>query len=562
MNENARKKREWVKTAAIIFLSVMLVLTFFSNTIMNYSLPEVAIQYVQSGTVTAKIRGSGVVESGDPYNIEVKESRKVASVAVHVGDYVEKGDVILYLEDEESEELKTAQNELEAAWSAYEKALLSDATTAAALQVTNGNVSTATYRQRLTNAQKAVKDAQNRVDDLQEQADVLNNRISNMTSKDDDLKGIQEWVNNAQNEKNNAEAEKTSAENHLAALKGYKEQWENEMDYYSQVSVSSNDAAVIADAAARMANLQKALEENQKAILDAEAALNEATINLNSKTLEFTRATNALTSETAVTESDLKEQLASINDQLTNAKAVLKEKTDALTELTGSLGQGLNLGDQMDAITKAQEKVDELTEKSIGATVTADISGTITAINVTAGTTTSAATPVAVMQPEGKGFTMSFSVTNEQAKRLAVGDRADLVNAWRFDDVEVTLASIKPDPNDPGQKKLLTFDVTGAVTAGQTLNISVGQKSANYDYIVPNNSIREDNNGKFILVVTSKSSPLGTRYVATRVDVEVLASDDSQSAVSSGMLTGYDPVITTSTKPVEAGKLVRLAENN
>ncbi|MCM1216202.1 MAG: HlyD family efflux transporter periplasmic adaptor subunit [Lachnospiraceae bacterium] len=215
----------------------------------------------------------------------------------------------------------------------------------------------------------------------------------------------------------------------------------------------------------------------------------------------------------------------------------------------------------MDIINKAQEKVDELTAKSVGATITADISGTITALNVTAGATTSAATPVAVLQPEGKGFTMSFSVTNEQAKRLAVGDKADLVNAWRFDDVEVTLASIKPDPDDPGQKKLLTFDVTGAVTAGQTLNISVGQKSANYDYIVPNNSIREDNNGKFILVVTSKSSPLGTRYYATRVDVEVLASDDSQSAVSSGMLTGYDPVITTSTKPVEAGRLVRLAEN-
>ena len=35
MNENGKKKREWVKTAAIVFLSVMLVLTFFSNTIMN-----------------------------------------------------------------------------------------------------------------------------------------------------------------------------------------------------------------------------------------------------------------------------------------------------------------------------------------------------------------------------------------------------------------------------------------------------------------------------------------------------------------------------------------------
>lgn len=561
MNENARKKREWVKTAAIIFLSVMLVLTFFSNTIMNYSLPEVAIQYVQSGTVTAKIRGSGVVESGDPYNIEVKESRKVDSVAVRVGDFVEKGDVILYLADEESEELQTAQDALDQAWSAYEKALLSDATTVAALQVTNSNVSVSTYRQRLTNAQKEVKDAQKRVDDLKEQADVLSNQSTNASIRDGELKDLQTWVNNATADKNNAEAAKTAAENNLAALKGYKTQWENELDYYSQLSVSSGDAAVVADALSRIANLQAALEKNQKDILDAEAALNTAVINFNNCDLELTRAQNALAGKTAVTEGDIKQQLASINDQLTNANAVLKEKTDALTELTGALGQGLNLGDQMDAITKAQEKVDELTEKSIGATVTADISGTVTAINVTAGTTTSAATPVAVLQPEGKGFTMGFSVTNEQAKRLAVGDKADLVNAWRFDDVEVTLASIKPDPNDPGQKKLLTFDVTGAVTAGQTLNVSVGQKSANYDYIVPNNSIREDNNGKFILVVTSKSSPLGTRYYATRVDVEVLASDDSQSAVSSGMLTGYDPVITTSTKPVEAGKLVRLAEN-
>ena len=189
MDENARKKREWVKTAAIIFLSVMLVLTFFSNTIMNYSLPEVAIQYVQSGTVTAKIRGSGVVESGDPYNVEVKESRKVASVAVRVGDFVEKGDVILYLEDEESEELKTAQDALDQAWNAYEKALLSDATTAAALQISNSGTSVSTYRQQLTNAQKVVKDAQNRVDDLKEQADVLSNRKENMAGRGGGKKG-------------------------------------------------------------------------------------------------------------------------------------------------------------------------------------------------------------------------------------------------------------------------------------------------------------------------------------------------------------------------------------
>jgi hypothetical protein len=141
-----------------------------------------------------------------------------------------------------------------------------------------------------------------------------------------------------------------------------------------------------------------------------------------------------------------------------------------------------------------------------------------------------------------------------------VGDKADLVNSWRYDDVDVVLSSIKPDTTNPGQSKLLTFDISGDVTPGQTLNVSVGQKSASYDCIVPNSAIREDNNGKFVLIVESKSSPLGNRYVATRVDVQVLASDDTQSAVTGG-LSGWEFVITTSNKPVEAGKLVRLSNN-
>ena len=108
MNENVSKRRDWIKNVAIIFLAVMLVLTFFSNTIMNYSLPEVATQYVQMGTITAKIRGTGNVEATDPYNVMVKESRVISSVAVKQGDTVEKDQVLYYLEDAESDELKKA----------------------------------------------------------------------------------------------------------------------------------------------------------------------------------------------------------------------------------------------------------------------------------------------------------------------------------------------------------------------------------------------------------------------------------------------------------------------
>lgn len=554
MNEKGSKRREWVKTAAIIFLSVLLVLTFFSNTIMNYSLPEVAAQYVQSGTITAKIRGTGVVESGDPYNVMVNETRKVASVAVKAGDTVQKGDVLVYLEDQESDELKAAQEALETArdnvetaQNAYYAALLSADINTEVLQSV-GESSVSGYLQRIVDAHTAVEQAQKEVDDWTQKVNAFKTQISITPENDADVSAETKALNEAKTAKENADFALTEAQNRLKAI-------ESQLEYENSVSDGNAGAAGNIDELIRQRN------QAQLAVISAQTAADNAN-------LAYERAQTALENKTAT--GDNASDIASLQNQQAKAQAELDAATNRLTEKTNVLGemsQALNLDSQYDAIVKAQEEVakaeEELQkqmEKSIGAVVTADVAGTVTSINVTAGESTSAANPVAVLQPEGKGFSMSFSVTNDQASRLAVGDKAELVNAWRYEDVEVTLSGIRPDTTDPGQKKLLTFDVTGSVTAGQTLNISVGQKSANYDMIVPNSAIREDNNGKFILIVETKSSPLGNRYYATRVDVEVLASDDTQSAVSGG-LYGSEFVITTSTAPVEAGQLVRLADS-
>ena len=565
MNENGSKKREWVKTAAIIFLTVLLILTFFSNTIQNYSLPEVATQYVQSGTITAKIRGTGTIESGDPYEVKVTESRKVSSVAVKVGDTVQKGDILFYLADEDSEELKTAQTELEAAQNAYDTALLTEAVTAADIYSANKNVSTAALRQQITSAQTALKNAKAAVKPLQTRVKELEKTIAEYDTQityeqtQDTNAGSRVTVTKKALE--NAVSAQANAAANLDKARTDQTAAQQNLDNAKADPVSSGDASYIAA-------LQEALDKaNQK--------LTDAANDYNSKNEALTNAQNDYNSavsdnngrqgsQTIVnlqgTRAAYQVQLNAVKQELTEAEAARDDAQTALTELVAQVGNVAGLEDKLEAIAKAQEKVDELTAKSIGATITADIAGTVTSVNVTAGNTTSATTPVAVLQPEGKGYSLSFSVTNDQAKRLSVGDQAELVNSWRYDDVIVKLASIKPDTTDPGQKKLLTFDVSGSVTAGQSLNISVGQKSANFDYIVPNSAVREDSNGKFILIVESKSSPLGNRYVATRVDVEVLASDDKQTAVNGG-LYGYEYVITTSSAPVEAGKLVRLADN-
>ena len=573
MNENGgKKRREWVKNAAIIFLSVMLVLTFFSNTFMNYSLPEVAAQYVQSGTITAKIRGTGTVESGDPYNVKINETRTISSVLVKTGDKVEKGDPLLLLEDKESKELTDAQAALDKAMLDFELALLSgDISNTAYTNVQTGQIaSVGTYQSRIVAAEAEIDKWQKQVDEATTAINQLKTAQVNVdaggapdtSSEQAKVAEAQatlnnDWVKIAKDKISEWQAAKAACD---ATIAKYEERILSSVSgnegYTNQVPEDEYNVAKT-----NRATYQTLINEKQEQINADPAAVTAYNNKVNALAEANKKLTEKQNSKTNAT-SSLTVQTQNWQNELDSRNAKLKAAQDFKTQLLKDISTELNLDYQLDSLKKQRDDIAKLQENAVGASIEAPISGTITSVTVKAGDEAQPDTALVTMQPEGKGFTMSFSVTNDQAKRLSVGDKADLVNSWRYSDMDITLASIKPDTTDPGQKKLLTFDITGdEVTPGQSLNVSVGQKSANYDLIVPNSAIREDSNGKFILIVESKSSPLGNRYVATRVDVEVLASDDTQSAVS-GALYGYEFVITTSTQPVEAGKLVRLANNS
>lgn len=87
MKDN-NKRKDRIKNITIVFLGVMLVLTLFSNTIMNYSLVEVSTQQIMSDSLTTKVRGTGTVEASEGYSVTVPESRKIATVDVKTGDEV------------------------------------------------------------------------------------------------------------------------------------------------------------------------------------------------------------------------------------------------------------------------------------------------------------------------------------------------------------------------------------------------------------------------------------------------------------------------------------------
>lgn len=673
MEETKVSKREWVKTAAIIFLAILLVLTFFSNTIMNATLPEVAAQQIEGGTINAKIRGSGTVGANETYDVTINQTRKIASVLVKVGQSVNAGDTLFLLEAQESDEVKAAQDELDQLELSYEKSLIDAGNNSAKenheVQKARDayNEALAIYHQYSTmdatrlaseqaKADAAQKAAQANYDSLQEQYTTASSdktytdaqaAVTEQTANVKSLKAsideytqklrelqtgaptktvdqVQSEIDAANTEltkllKDNATALAMHEANYkrLSALAGGRNEvmaayctmtdeelakalgsytggeTGNDGTVITPATVNTDDARAVKAAYAalkdyyaaksaqeeRLTTLQAELEVAQKytttaqTIQQYQSKLNTATYDLNTAQNTLNNAQNIVNQY----DNNLKALKASVDQakstltaaqeaatKLQNASTAaetVKSTKSALEELlfNQQLGDSsyLDMQAAKENIEKKKEALAKLTANADELEVKAKVGGVIASIEVTAGNSIGPDTPLAKLNVADRGYTIKISVTAEQAKRVKVGDKADVVNYWGGN-VEAVLENIARDPNTSGNN-LLVFKLTGDVDPNTNLTLSIGQKSASYDALVPNSAVRTDNNGTFVLALTSKSTPLSTRYTATRVPVQVLAQDDTMSAIS-GIGAG-EFVITTSTKPIEAGTQVKLADN-
>jgi len=624
MNEQVGKKRDWIKNAAIAFLAIMLVLTFFSNTIMNYSLPEVSATYVTSGEIKAKVRGNGTVIASDPYVVKASGTQTIAAVRVQNGDHVQKGDVLLVLEEGESEELKAAEKQLEALLDAFELAALAEDIDPATInKILNGQATSyQTYKAQIDALKLEIKKLEDEVSVFEEEiakiealkraeqnesSDTsLEKRVAyetavaetaaakkrlqdalgattalgatDATTASNKLKEVKASVSNLEKEVNQiknstqyaqAEAVRIGYENAIEQAKNDLASATQAGNITDQQTAQANWDQAIADRAAHITSgIYVELETKEKTLKDAkdqQAKLEEVVLADSDFTQKTAAEENArLAYEAAGPDHSISiaqyDKVISINQKYVDEqKLIIADKKSDLNELIAQYTQENALTSQLVDIDEQRELIAELKEGASGGQIIAPVTGTLQDLHLVAGENTAAEMQIATIIPDGKGFSLEVPVTREQAQRLSVGDVAELQNAWYYTDVNVVLKQIKTDKNDPANSRILVFDVTGDVTNGQNLSISIGQKSAQYDLIVPNAAIREDANGKFILIVSQKSSPLGNRYYAERVDVEVLGSDDTQTAIS-GNMTAWDYVVTTSTKPVEAGQLIRLAD--
>lgn len=693
-------RKDIIKNIAIVFLAVMLVLTFFSNTIMNWSLAQVNGAYTEYGTIRTGVRGTGTVKANTVFEQAVKGEARVGSVYVREGDWVEEGQLLMMLESTEKGDLETLEEQLEALRTSYNRELLTRESepdyTLTELDIADSKSALEELKEKRAEfteekilqikeeynaAEKNIEAQNEEIEKIQEQIEELSETsndaaIVEAREKRDNAKSTLEWAQE-QLEKAKEELSEVSYTD-LTSLNSQKEQLARSLAtlYESKTELKEENSELLSYESVmeqkktafetakksyedKVAEYGEDLDEGKQAELDTLlAAKNSAESEYNTAVSDYETnkdSIKAVLSQIKALDSqidDVQYQQTNINKQISSARSenktydrlkagveVCEESVETCTKALESAEQTLkdavvkiskdlnlslktansNLKDGqkrleeakeafeevegLDALDKeikaaertlfekeynfektkkADEKAKELTDydfslklkeiNELAAKVAkikgeskngetefvSKYTGRVSALMARTGDTLADGSVVISIEAENGGYSLSFSVPVNDAAKVREGDTATVSGGWWGSNVEAILTSSRFEKG--GKTKLLTFEIRGDVAEGQTLTLLAGEKTTSYSSVVPKSAVHEDADGKFIYIAKTKSTPLGNRYVATRLPITVVASDDVNCAISTDDTYLYEFAITSSTKPISDGEYVRLAD--
>lgn len=542
-NRDPAKKRSIIRGIVIVFLVILLILTFFSNTIMNRSLAQVTTSAVTSGKLTERIRGNGTVEPQQSYEVTVSESATIDTIMVKKGQEIKKGDILFTLVGSTSDEITKANDSLRRANLDYQEYLLNE---------------------------KQESDTQN--DKIKKARESLNEAIE----KRDEAIANESYNNELKNAKANAQSAKT----YQSAIK---EKLNTtilaiDMDDYSEAAPEYigdiillkgkyDDAARIYEIALESASedadaKQAAMDEAKTAYENAKAALKESLL---SQLSEVDSEIERLDSELASYEENPAVGGESISELEKSVQTKQKELEEAIQDAndkneSNKTVNDLKLEGYKAAIEKAEKELDEAKKNANSNDIVSKYNGIVGDINTKIGSKVNEGDTVMSIDITDEGYLVKIKVEGEKAKKAQKGAEVDILNNFN-NDIQAELTNIKNDTVAGSKNMILEFNITGNVNVGANLELSIPCGSGNYDAIVPKSAVYEDKKGNsFVLVTKSKSSPLGNRYYAEKVEVEVVASDETSRAVRGGISAG-DYVITAASKPVSPKDQVRMKDN-
>jgi len=585
---SARRSR--VVKAMVAFVAVLALLTFFSNTLMNLTIPKVMGAYASRGNLSYSNSARGTITVENQTEVKGLEGRTVDQVKVTNYDTVQAGDTILTLKPiEESEDLQSKRDRLkqlerEAEYdsrtdnsmdftSYYDsinmaKATLSDAEdTLYAVQnkdaveeenkqiINEESVKEVSLKATVTEAAKTVEDIQKQIDaidasiaPLQAQIDVYTALGTPTPTPRPDAPETTEPAT--------TEPETPVPEGATATP----------TPSPSPAPAYDEDGLDPTSPTYEMEKLMLKIRqyEDQKTALESQ--LESAKTRLDEASAELAECQGKI--KDAQAEIDALKQLpseAAAQNAVTTARNAVNTAQKALSDAQTAAGITEDKArdtaeDREEEIAKLKKQIEELEKQAKVTEIKAPVGGYIYNISVASGDALTAKTFITYIIPEtDRVCSVSFKFSSQAAQSIRIGMDLEITSGFIQG---CTVQSIKPDPDNPRANKIVKCMVAGNdAWPGEEITVNAGRGNDNYKCVVPSSAVSEDNNGHFIYVIVGSSTPLGDKYTVKRVDVSIEATDGAATAIKGEGLDKYDVMIVVrAEKPLEDGQRVRLED--
>jgi RND family efflux transporter MFP subunit len=205
----------------------------------------------------------------------------------------------------------------------------------------------------------------------------------------------------------------------------------------------------------------------------------------------------------------------------------------------------------------------------------APVAGIVTEVNAVLGTPVPNGKAAVRIADLAKGQVMKAVVDFAEAQYAAVGDETELVFAAlnnarvkaKITDIrdayagqEGSSGSSAQSGNDAKQEQITFTMRDDRLKGGERGEFDIVKRTKPIPLLLPNEALRQDNSGKYVLVLKEKKGPLGSEYELVRSPVQTGDADDTKTSVASGV-TPLDKVVVSSTKSVAEGDRVMPASD-
>lgn len=534
-----KKKKVWLIVLIIAAIVIVLIGSAVKNMTSQIETAAnmVEVEPVEKRDLSDSVSLKGTIAGQSKTNVMSLAAAEITAVNVQVGDIVKEGDPLVTLDQKDIEkqiaELKTNINNANAI-----------AANDAVQKQESLNQAKQDQATTLAKATDSVNKAQAGYDELVKKRDDCQTKLNNKKNE----------VSSAENAQNNAKKEVEAAQSAVYAAQDALSSYQSSGQNTSQPAPGGTASSTVDT---KLAELQQNVENANR--------------NLSAKQSAYSEAASKYTSVKAEADS-LQAELDAYPDQLKSAEEAVNTAkssySDAETSTNRSVSTAQNTVDmqkyQASTTTESKDQLEQLQKQLADCTLSAPISGVVTAVNVSVGDKNTAGTTMITIV-DTSSLKVVVNVEEADILKIQEGMPATVsTDATGDEEIKGTVTRVVRVKNQStntngtdtntssGYSAEITIDNT-ELLVGMSAKAKIVIKDRGTQLAVPYDLIRQDDNGdSYVLVAEANEDGTAT---AVRKNIKVGEEVDYYTEVIGGDLKEGDQLIYDNTFSVTEGQV-------